>query len=180
MSYILDALKKSEQERQQDGGPTLQTIHRPRIIHKDSTSLIVILLLLLCILATSIAGYFFFCAYQQKPVEPVAEKIPAEQSTAIAPQQVSAAPKATQPPPLKPVVEFWQLPDPVQTAIPALTFSFHVYSESPERRTIIINKRRVKEGDRINEKLLLEEITKDGVVMRWEQHRFYISVVEGW
>ena len=30
MSYILDALKKSDQERQQHNGPGLQTIHKPQ------------------------------------------------------------------------------------------------------------------------------------------------------
>ena len=37
MSYILDALKKSEQERQQNSGPNLQTVQRPHLVKPSSS-----------------------------------------------------------------------------------------------------------------------------------------------
>ena len=63
MSYILGALKKSDQQRQQGAGPSLQTIHRPVLVSSDSPLLKLILsLLLLLLFALAVAGawYFFY------------------------------------------------------------------------------------------------------------------------
>ena len=176
MSYILDALKKSDQERQQNNGPSLQTVHRPHLVNKQARNKTIIILLLLIVLAViAAAGWFFYASpvLQQpsvsKPMtQPIAQPEPVQ---AVAPQLT----------PADYIVEFSELPDPVQKAIPALTFSFHVYSDNPARRTIIINKRRVREGDNISAGLLLEAITEQGVVLQWQgQHRFNINVVESW
>ena len=69
----------------------------------------------------------------------------------------------------------------VRAEVPGLTFSFHVYSDTPVRRTIIINGRRVREGEWVEKQLLLEEITPKGVILIWNGlHRFSIDVVDGW
>ncbi len=197
MSYILDALKKSDQERQQNNGPTLQSVHRPPVKKAKNNGLkwAVALLFLVLLLAFSFAGWYFFYGSSfnspslNNPSEPAngntvpltADKV--ENTPAVVQQTESYRPEYQEVRPAQqmlPVVAFDELPDPVRVAIPALTFSFHVYSDNPERRTIIINKRRVKEGDAITEKLKLEEITQQGVVLNWEQHRFFINVVENW
>ena len=186
MSYILDALKKSEQERQQGSGPTLQTVHQPAMTAKPSRSGWMIAILSGLLSLTVLMALFFHLrgdiatpsevatatSVQSEPVKikPAATAIATE--TTAAPAIEDAAPL--------PVVEMWELPEEVQTALPALTFSFHVYSDNPGRRTIIINKRRVKEGSLISDQLKLLEITTDGVIMQWQQHRFHIAVVEAW
>ncbi len=178
MSYILDALKKSDQERQQNNGPNLQTIQRPHLINKrgGARNLQVVLLFTVVVLLVAAGWYFYGGSISINKASvaaaPVVETQPAPVVTQSLPEP---APTYSEP------VEFSQLPDPVQQAVPALTFSFHVYSDNPERRTIIINKRRVREGDAVTPGLVLESITSQGVVLQWQgQHRFTINVVENW
>jgi general secretion pathway protein B len=180
MSYILDALKKSEQERQQGKSPNLQSIHKPAA--PDSTSnYLAISLIVLCVCSLSIAAYFYLDnkGPRANTVEITNKEITVEKVETASPLVPST--ETNKVVEALAVVEFWQLPDPVQSEIPALTFSFHVYSDNPERRAIIINKRRVKEGDLVSTGLHLTEITPEGVVLRWqEKYAFYIAVVEQW
>ncbi len=178
MSYILDALKKSDQERQQNNGPSLQTVQRPHLLNKQGRSRHLVLLVLLCLMLVA-GGWYLKDITGLTVPKPLAQE--AVQSPVVAPV---ATPKPVIVPPVElnqQLVEFSQLPDPVQQAIPALTFSFHVFSDNPERRTIIINKRRVREGNEVSAGLVLEEITEQGVILQWQgQHRFTIDVVENW
>lgn len=207
MSYILDALKKSDQERQQGAGPSLQTIHRPHANAVDRRWLYVLLVLLVALLlAVGIGGSWFWFklnspneeranAQQSLPEKPVAAApvtavpVNSQPSSAVSLQSStdSALPKESLPKDVSAqqveqqvVVPFSELPLNVRNAIPAMTFSFHVYSSNPARRTIIINGRRVKQGAAIDNGLLLEEITSNGVIFRWQEHHFSIPVVEDW
>lgn len=217
MSYILDALKKSDQERQQNAGPSLQTMQRPHVIARRSTvfNLTVVAIVALICLSATLSWYFYTAA----PVKSVAEVIVSQQAiqevdesvtdrafaeadsgergtdvaasdhsnteaaeannTEAAEANNTEAAEALLIPDV--ILQYWELPDPVQQAIPAMTFSFHVYSDNPTRRTIIINNRRMREGSLVSEGLILEEITQEGVIFNWEkQHRFTINVVENW
>jgi general secretion pathway protein B len=73
-----------------------------------------------------------------------------------------------------------ELPDDVRNNLPAMTFSFHVYSTNPQQRTIIINNRRMREGEEISAGVQLQEITEDGVILGYQQYRVHISVLSGW
>ena len=201
MSYILDALKKSDQERQQGNDPTLQTIHKPHFSSGTSSKWRLIALFMGVFMVSLVAVAVWF----------VAAYVGDEQSIGVADRHVVAGPAAARAPEslleadaavsnetviaknevekesvierlaINTVVEFADLPDPVQQAIPSLIFSFHVYSENVDRRTIIINKRRVKEGAVVSEGLTLIEITEKGVVLDWKKrYRFMIDVVENW
>ena len=202
MSYILDALKKSDQERQNHNGPTLQTLHRPQVSRSanSTTTILLVLIVLLLLIGVGFATWYVFFNQlentnnlgqpqlsQSQPVKPLPQQVPtskvAENSAqlgAVNQSQQMATPKPTTAVTPSPILAFDELPDNVRAAIPALTFSFHVYSAKPERRTIIINGRRVKEGDLVTSSLKLEEITEQGVVLDWDAHRFYINVVENW
>ncbi|WP_101759484.1 general secretion pathway protein GspB [Oceanicoccus sp. KOV_DT_Chl] len=190
MSYILDALKKSEQERQQNSGPGIQTVHKPHVLIRSANSVTATTVIVssLVVMVGLLGGWLYFTSGNAVSITVA----PATEKTAIAspapvaevtkpvtdPEAVAASAQVAT---LDTVLEFWELPDPIQQAIPAMTFSFHVYSDNPARRTIIINKRRVKEGDLIAQGLQLEEITAQGVVFNWQQqHRFSINVVENW
>jgi len=103
---------------------------------------------------------------------------PAAEYTKISPaqNQNSSARAATS----QSIEEVGELPDEVRNNLPAMTFSFHVYSLNPQQRTIIINNRRMREGDEVSAGVQLQEITEDGVILGYEQHRIHISVLSGW
>lgn len=189
MSYILDALKKSDQERQSRQSPTIQTVHRPARIRKRPLFWIVALVSL--VLIVGIGAAVLMWVYGARTVA-VVDAAPASPSpnqaitTEVSPQpeQPVAAETTQAAAPSNgagsPTVAFSDLPDHIRNEIPALTFSFHVFSETPSSRTIIINNRRVKEGDSVLQNLQLIEITRDGVVLDWKGRRFYINVVDNW
>lgn len=196
MSYILDALKKSEQERQSKSAPSLQTIHRTARMDENQHGLLYYLLILLVILLIVAVLWVVWYQYQNWPAERFTEfdrpQVSAENSntepeiqtqstqTPVAVDEASTASAVQEPqaPPL--VLDFWELPENIKSEIPAMTFSFHVYSENPERRTIIINNKRLREGDRLSENLVLRQITQEGVIMTWRERYFQLSVVEDW
>lgn len=218
MSLILDALKKSEQERRRDKGPDLQTIHQPvvaRAPRRPSTAFWGVSLLV----AVNAAALCFWWL-QRPPATPVAAaaqpvQAPAVAAVATTQPATAPAPAATQPAAnaVAPAVgtatvgsdaEFTQitpgagttgagiaaaemrieevdeLPEEVRNNLPAMTFSFHVYSSTPQNRTIIINNRRMREGEEISSGLLLQQITEDGVILLFDGHRIHISVLSGW
>ncbi|MFT5579839.1 MAG: general secretion pathway protein B [Paraglaciecola psychrophila] len=191
MSYILDALKKSDRERQDNSGPTLQTLQRPiresAYLHSRLILQLVIVILLL-LLALAALWIVYFSAFEttanstatasdsaafraDNEIDGTVDNSDNEQVPA--PGVIGEAPA--------PLIPFWQLPAAVQQEIPALTFSLHIYAENPKRRTIIINKNRMTEGDRVLPELLLESITTQGVILNWKKaYRFSIDVVEAW
>ncbi len=50
----------------------------------------------------------------------------------------------------------------------------HVYNENPRRRFVLINTTKYKEGERLKEGPLLEEIRSDGLVMYYRGERFLV------
>jgi general secretion pathway protein B len=214
MSLILDALKKSEQERRRDKGPDLQTIHQPLAARAPRRSYGLAWGALLLAVNAAALGYW----WQQRgaPSPTAAQAPPASAPAAVPPAGAPApAPAATAPvaaPAAKtapavavasdaeftqitpggnpmsagvaaadlPIQEVDELPEDVRNNLPAMTFSFHVFSSSPQQRTIIINNRRMREGEEVSSGLLLQQITEDGVVLLFEQHRIHISVLSGW
>ena len=135
------------------------------------------------------AGWYFLSANKStsdnsQQVTLQAETEPAtETEVGTALTQTQTQPAVVNPPPTlnASAIRFNDLDANTRTAIPGLTFSFHVYSDNPSLRTIIINNRRVKEGAFVEKDLLLEEISPQGVVLIWQNRvRFSIDVVESW
>lgn len=206
MSLILEALKKSEQQRQREKAPSLQSIHQSvGVAPKKSAQPWWVLALFIVICNFAFFGYWFW--RQQNVTAPTAQAVPAttaaqpvarennstQPETAVqnsAPQnsqpeftQISPRGMASASVPAESaqrIEEINELPDSVRNNLPAMTFSFHVYSETPEQRTIIINDRRVREGEEVSPGLKLQTITQDGVVLLFEQHRIHISVLSDW
>lgn len=227
MSLILDALKKSEQERRRDRGPDLQTIHQAtsittRAAGKSWRWLVLVLI------NVAVVGTWWWLQREPlllTPMNPAnAGKAPALAATAPvkAPAVVESASRAAQPwvqQPVQqalpqqtpqprpqalqddtdftriepsvattqprvsaatPVEEFTDLPSDVRSSLPAMTFSFHVYSADPRNRTIIINNQRLREGEQVSTGVALESITEDGVILAMDHRRVHINVLTGW
>lgn len=71
------------------------------------------------------------------------------------------------------VRHFKQLSSEIKREIPALTFSVHIFSDTPSGRMVKINNKTLREGGMLNGDLRLEEITKDGVIMVYRGQRFW-------
>lgn len=215
MSLILEALKKSEQQRQREKAPSLQSIHQPaHIVSKPARQPWLLFAVAVVIVNIAVLGYWFW--RQQNNAIPVAQVLPSvstaqphkenesdNSSSSAQRESVQAAasantsaekiqPEFTQITPrgavdhvapsdsTQRVEEIGELPESVRNNLPAMTFSFHVYSDNPEQRTIIINDRRVREGEEISTGLKLQAITQDGVILLFQQHRIHISVLSDW
>lgn len=75
MSYILDALKKSDQQRKQGDVPTLQTVHLP-VRPQDKTPRILYgVIALLLLLLMFVLGYLFSQQFLQSHDEPTAATV---------------------------------------------------------------------------------------------------------
>lgn len=204
MSLILDALKKSERERQRDKAPGLQSIHLPLPQSEvRSRKHWWLLAGVLIVINAGLLGYWRLhesinagaastpadsiktpstVAKGPQPVMPTntntAANSATDEYTNITPVQAGTAQPQTESN-LR-IEEVSELPDAVRNNLPAMTFSFHVYSTNAQQRTIIINNRRVREGDEISAGIQLQEITEDGVILLNAGHRIHIGVLSGW
>lgn len=191
MSYILDALNKSEQDRERNQPPRLTSVH-----HKPGrrapwwrwfTGLLV-----LAVLNTLLIGYWMReettgpidndTADRQKqaevanvPTDSTPEPRPA--STTTAPEGELITPSDTES--VEPV-RISALPVHVQKQIPDLSFTSHIYSSDPSLRAVTINGRQVREGESMGNGLTLVEITEDGVLLRYRHYTLDMSVIRDW
>lgn len=65
------------------------------------------------------------------------------------------------------------LPQGVYTRLPKRKITVHVYSADPSARFVILNSRRMEEGGRTSQGIIVEEILQDGVILSFEEYRFY-------
>ena len=110
-------------------------------------------------------------APQARPATPAHDP----EFTHIAPRSQTAPTE-----PKAPLKEIADLPQAVRNELPAMTFSFHVYSPDPQKRTIIINNRRLREGDEVGTGVDLQEITEDGVILAIPGYRVHVGVLAAW
>ena len=72
------------------------------------------------------------------------------------------------------------IPDSVRKRIPNIAFEGHVYSSVPERRSIMINGHKRREGDTIGDDLLVREITGEGAEFEFQGYRFRLNALQDW
>lgn len=91
-----------------------------------------------------------------------------------------SAPSRSAPPRASYLPQLQELPANVQQRIPDLSFSSHMYSSEPRFRSIIINGRRLKEGQYLNDEIQVREITDKGVVLGMGDTLFEVDVLGQW
>lgn len=194
MSYILDALKKSDQQRNLGVTPTLQVAQvtvaapkRPSLFHYG-------LLAAVLLVAGVAIGLLRPWQTEQMPAEtgPIAQGTPvaiprqAAQSTIPASpditgntaHQTAAAPVRQKPDypaanaQEQKAIAFDELPAPIQQEIPEMAVQLHSYSSKPGERLVYINSKRLREGDSVMPGLRLEQITPDGEIFSYKGYRF--------
>ena len=188
MSYILDALRRSEQERQKGKTPSLHSIHSgsqfatPRSAPSRWPWLV----------AGALLGLMGLAAYVWLP-RPAAVPAPAaraDAALATPPATAAAVPSASLPAASQvqapapsgsdSVMEKWQLPPAVQQSLPVMKFSLHAWSSQPAKRSVVINERLMREGMEVSPGLRLREITPDGVILDTGGYRVRMPIVDGW
>ena len=80
----------------------------------------------------------------------------------------------------QPVQSISDIPDSVRKKIPSIAFEGHVYSSIPERRSVMINGHKMREGEAISGDLLLKEITALGAEFEYEGYRFRLNALQDW
>jgi len=274
VSYILDALKKSEQERARGTIPDIKTIHQPRAVEYKKTSHWPYILLIVLLLSAGGLGFWFYQQNLPAVAEPTASGeavVAGIESQANTPISGSAAaqkreaqrdsnliaakdfsddnsvhtsqdiPEATISSTMKSeigksnagkpnvifsdepltvsekelknaeaiddlaalsdvqiiseseviadeysapvddkVYDIAELPDSVKRQLPAISFAGHVYSSTQSQRSVMLNGKKMREGQEVTKGLLLEEITVDGVVLRSQGYRFRLGALQDW
>lgn len=176
MSYILDAINKSDRERKIRQGPNLAEAYQgaryPRAQPRLWSPLTALLLLIL--LCGTLCGLYLaglkIAGFSDAGVRGGGVDDPAA-AEVLGGDLV---------PPFDAVAERWQLPDALRRELPPLEFTLHVYSELPQQRSIIINHRMMREGEALEPDLSLQAITEEGVIMLFHSEYFRVRIVENW
>ena len=202
MSFILDALKKSETERQQQTGAEFSSIPSSSG-EQQSFKWLWILALLLLVNVIVLLGILLRpnkAPEAPVPVETVpAESSPVEQSEPTFEERVAEArqnqpaPEATEadaPPvqqqPAETTVEQPTAPGGPRLMtidelrlngslqLPELHVDIHVYADDPAERFVFINMTKHRENSRLDEGPVVSEITTDGVILEHQGRRFLL------
>lgn len=127
-------------------------------------------------------------ARAEKPARKPVEKKPArepEASRKSVPATAPAAPAdssatatsttAAAPAPEPAVGSVRDLPPQIQQQIPALTISGYIYSTNKADRSVLINKRLLRDGDEIAPGFTLERMTPSGMILNYKGYRYRSS-----
>ncbi len=198
MSYILDALRKAERERHIGQPPTLATLPSPVETRRQRSwlwpsvglglGLNAVLLALFLNRPPSVADPTPSSPAPESsvatlPVSPSPAPIrsrgrPESATAAPAPVSPSPAPRPAParaaPAPKAPLLE--TLPESARRGLPALHLDIHIYSPDAGRRFVVINGRRYREGDSLEEGPVLEAVIVDGAILRQGGQRFRLPV----
>jgi len=200
MSYILDALKKSEAERSRGVVPTLLAPQQTPLRRSVIGWLIAGALLINAI----VLGAWFYGLSAKAPPPPSAsvstlqtpapsQPAPPPAATALVPvpARVEAAPLRPALPSDAEASSNVERPDtvspisrskPVTTAVvpPRYQFSTHVYASDPSMRAVTLNGKRYAEGDMIDPGVRIKEITDTGVILDIDGQSVPVDVLQDW
>jgi general secretion pathway protein B len=200
MSYILDALNKSEEEKQQHRTPSLNTIHqKPNKKRTQNRSWTAILsLLILMNLVGLMIWLFFFSGSSSRPTLSRTQPDVSSSPVSTAPSRrtpSSVAPSVTPPEltssksgraqispsvSLEKPLESAAVPDLINQEIAAIRFSSHIYASDADLRMVVINGQPLRENARFGSALELSQITEDGVIIQYQDHSIPVNVLSQW
>lgn len=81
---------------------------------------------------------------------------------------------------LRPAISIEQASKDVQSLIPILEISSHIYSSLAVRRSIVVNGERFVEGDFISPEIQVKEITHQGMIIDVDDWPLVVSRSRGW
>lgn len=203
MSYILDALKKSQQERDEISprneyssfsSDTAQPVNQYWLY-----ALLLMALTMIGLLAWNLLGGVvdsgvvesgiaesegddgFSSRQHYAVVMPKAVTL-AEQKTTVVQEQSLPATVSSVPPGSEhePVPQRTTPPLDLLRSIPQLMINSHIYSPVADKRSVVINNRNYQEGDWIAEGVTLKEITADGLLLDVGGWPLHVGRSKGW
>lgn len=201
MSYILDALKKSEAERSRGIVPALLTSSQAQF--RPSVGIWVLLGALIanaCLFAawiywrapTTVAVLQAEPATVQLPptdasptpttVPPLDDSGPGSGIAAtMAPQSAPVSTTTSTAATIATSVAEIQAPAQIAASVPPqISFSTHVYADDPAMRAVTLNGRRFVEGETISAGVVLKQITETGVVLDMNGQTVAMDVLQDW
>ena len=203
MSYILEALKKAQAERQLGSSPTihaptLQTAAASTSAGRFSKSMLLAVvgmaavigvLLVLVMRPASVPAVAPAPVAAPTPVSapvtptplpaPVADLPPsvANLARASAPEaqpQTQQAPAKPAAAPEEPVVNQRDLPEPIQRSIPQVAVGGYIYSKNPADRLLLVDKVLRHEGEEVAPGLVLEKLQPREAVFSFKGYRYRV------
>lgn len=213
MSFILEALKKSDKKRQDGEIPKLETVHKSTLSGVAKRPKWLWLLLFVLFINAAVLLWLLgpwappeslppiMLATPAAPLETPAVPVtrqqverlvlvpapePAQPETAVAPlkpaEQAASASAVEMPAPTsgEPLPEKLYLPAELPAAVrqnlPVLHMSLHAFNpESAAASLVRINDQIMRVGSRLANRYLLEEITADGAILRYEGYRILVA-----
>lgn len=200
MSLILDALRKSDRERQRNAAERLREGPQPAGVSAPPAWMMP---LLLAALLTSLSALAWVILSQDQPLtgnqagqpgEKVENNAPrgavrplgaelARARPASAPPSTDTAGGATvetatdpapaEPEPLPPSLE--EMPEAFRAGLPKLVVNAHAWSTDPASRFVLVNLHRYEEGDQLAEGPRLMQIRPEGLVLEFQGELFFLS-----
>jgi hypothetical protein len=194
MSYILDALKKSEQERaqkaeqQECAGSKNQTQppvqvqpQRDDVQRSESSWLIKFVYLILVVLSGLVLMKIF-----EVPSESVyvSENQSSQDSSIINNQGVTNTAindaVLNQADIKAPAIAIEQAPKVILSQLPIMNISSHIYSTQANRRSIVVNDQRLVEGDFVSPGVQVQQITNQGMIVQAQGWLLVVNRSRGW
>ncbi|VAW78513.1 hypothetical protein MNBD_GAMMA15-584 [hydrothermal vent metagenome] len=203
MSYILEALKKAEQQREIGQVPGIDSTHESASAGMSSRWVVIVVLVLL-VNAGLLVVLFWPDGRAEVPrsiadsqaLPPAADSTPPisvqpapviSPAPVLLPATVATAPVQAIPEPIPatpPAPRDYVRDLPVWPQVPAhifqklqsgLRLDVHVYSDRPQDRFVLINLQKYREGERLQEGPVLDEITAEGIVLSLQGQQFLVQ-----
>ena len=198
MSFILDALKKSETERQQQSGAEFSSVPSSSSDPQSFKWLWLLGLLLLVNIAVLVG--MLMRPDKGPDVAPAIDETPVEQAQASEPSFEDRISEAKQNQPLRTELPATEEQVAIQQAAPEpatptnrgrvltidevrvngtlqvtdLHLDIHVYSDTPAERFVFINMAKYREHSKLEEGPVVTEITPDGVILEHQGTTFLL------
>jgi len=191
MSYILDALKKSEAEKDPAASANL-ALNQQRVQSRARRTGILVVAALL--INAGVLVWLFAPSSDPSVAQPQPRSQPEPAAEVIAnasfpitapapepPAEPIVEPRVQAPPPIPPSTKarLTELPANVRARFPGLAFSTHIYADDPSLRAVVANGERLREGDKIGN-ATVARITEQGVIVAFERYLVEIPVVSEW
>lgn len=187
MSYILDALKKSELERaqkaqQQTEFPASQNQTQPPAqaqfderSRETSWALKAVYLLL------AVLSVFVLLKIFEVPRESVyVSENQSSQDSSIINNQGATNTVSSETVLKDTAIAIEQAPKEVLNQLPTMSISSHIYSTQANRRSIVVNDQRLVEGDFVSPGIQVQQITNQGMIILTHGRLLIVSRSRGW